>query len=163
MNALAVEISVVLFSWLGALSYEQHTIDAGMPETQAGDEYVYVEEPGKTVAIRRNGRYYYGYLNSTGNFTPDVSYPPTKVGASIRSGPPFRCIDLASAKPVEFVYEFRSGLLIRGMLTKEGEFIPDEGSRVMNFKDYKYPEDPHRIYNLPGKFVKKSTAKKPSD
>lgn len=54
-------------------------------------------------------------------------------------------------KDSEDVYEYRSGRLIKGTLHKTGNFVPEIGSKVLDFKDY----DPslakgNRIYNLPG-------------
>jgi hypothetical protein len=59
------------------------------------------------------------------------------------------------------VYEFRTGKLIPGDLGA-GYFEPKPGSKVISFEEYKYdPTNPQclRIYNLPGKFVKKSELK----
>jgi hypothetical protein len=60
----------------------------------------------------------------------------------------------------EPVYEYRSGRLIKGELDKEGDFIPDLGSKVTDFKDYRPGKGVPVIYNLPGRFVKKSEIKK---
>lgn len=49
----------------------------------------------------------------------------------------------------EEVYEFRSGRLIKGTLQKTGNFVPELGSRILDFKDYD-PLSKRRIYNLPG-------------
>ena len=49
----------------------------------------------------------------------------------------------------EPVYEFRSGRLIKGMLQATGNFVPELGSKVTDFKDYD-PNERRRIYNLPG-------------
>ena len=54
---------------------------------------------------------------------------------------------------------YRSGTLIRGIIDDEGDFIPDVGSTVIDFKDYKYSSRAPRIYNLPGKFVQKQPRK----
>ncbi len=35
-------------------------------------------------------------------------------------------------------------------------FVPDLGSKVMDFKDYRYKKDPLFIYNLPGYFKEKN-------
>jgi hypothetical protein len=35
---------------------------------------------------------------------------------------------------------------------KDGRFVPDLDSEVIDFKDYKYSPDGIRIYNLPGHF-----------
>lgn len=49
----------------------------------------------------------------------------------------------------EHVYEYRSGRLIKGLLHKTGNFVPELDSTVLDFKDYD-PLRNSRIYNLPG-------------
>lgn len=49
----------------------------------------------------------------------------------------------------EAVFEYRSGRLIKGMLHKTGNFAPELGSKVLDFKEYDPMRD-RRIYNLPG-------------
>jgi len=56
----------------------------------------------------------------------------------------------------EQVYEFRSGRLIPGYLQQNFDFLPEPGEAIIEFKDYVYSKTSKRIYNLPGKFVKKS-------
>jgi hypothetical protein len=51
-------------------------------------------------------------------------------------------------------YEFRSGRLILGTLGTDGKFVPEIGSNVVAFADYKHGEDPW-IWNLPGYFIRK--------
>jgi hypothetical protein len=53
------------------------------------------------------------------------------------------------------VYEFRSGRLIPGDIDDDGNFIPTVGGKIIDFKDYRYGPKAPKIYNLPGKFVKK--------
>ena len=53
----------------------------------------------------------------------------------------------------EPVYEYRSGRLIWGKLQASGNFVPELGSTVLDFKDYDPewgPTRQRRIYNLPG-------------
>jgi hypothetical protein len=50
----------------------------------------------------------------------------------------------------EDVYEYRSGRLIKGMLHKTGNFVPELGSTVLDFKEYDPIRDRRRVYNLPG-------------
>lgn len=65
----------------------------------------------------------------------------------------------------EYVYEFRSGKLIPGFLDPNCNFLPDPAQQIIDFKDYRYHATSQyhvtsqRIYNLPGKFVKKSQLK----
>jgi hypothetical protein len=63
--------------------------------------------------------------------------------------------------PDKNVYEFRSGRLIKGEIDAKGYFIPEIGSKVIDFKDYRYRKDGPRIWNLPGRFEKRiKTSKK---
>jgi hypothetical protein len=57
---------------------------------------------------------------------------------------------------VESVYEYRSGKLIPGFLTKNWRFSPEGGEKIIDFSEYQYGPGAIRIYNLPGKFVKRS-------
>jgi hypothetical protein len=50
----------------------------------------------------------------------------------------------------EDVYEFRAGRLIKGALYISGNFIPELGSKVIDFKDFDPAHERRRIYNLPG-------------
>lgn len=56
----------------------------------------------------------------------------------------------------EQVYEYRSGRLIPGYLQQNCDFLPEPGEAIIEFKDYVYSKTSKRIYNLPGKFVKRS-------
>jgi len=50
-------------------------------------------------------------------------------------------------QPKEPVYEYRAGTLTKGVLLDNGDFVPDAGSTVISFKDYKPGKDAPRIYN----------------
>jgi hypothetical protein len=50
----------------------------------------------------------------------------------------------------EDVYEYRSRRLIKGTLEKTGNFVPEVGSKVIDFKDFDPLAERRRIYNLPG-------------
>ena len=104
----------------------------------------------------------FGHLSDEGEFVPDPDLP-TVSRAGILG--PIR-FDLYSTmryytvpqlnypeKKTEEVYEYRSGRLIKGTLHATGNFVPELGSKVLDFKDY----DPRhlRIYNLPGTLTKK--------
>jgi len=71
-----------------------------------------------------------------------------------RSGIP--ATELLNGRPEKNVYEFRSGRLIKGELDAKGHFIPEIGSKVIDFKDYHYRPDGPRIWNLPGRFEKRT-------
>jgi hypothetical protein len=53
----------------------------------------------------------------------------------------------------EDVYEYRSGRLIKGILYASGNFAPEKGSKVLNFKEYDRDKSDRRIYNLPGRLT----------
>jgi hypothetical protein len=77
-----------------------------------------------------------------------------QMGMPLSAIPPFQIIN-ARRPGREQVYEYRSGQLIKGELDKEGNFVPELGSKVMSFKDYRAGKEALQIYNLPGRFVKK--------
>jgi hypothetical protein len=97
-----------------------------------------------------------GHLSDEGEFIPDYGLPvfpyvQVKQPDLLRdgSGRTMYYTLPKDGKESEEVYEYRSGRLIKGTLQKTGNFVPELGSKVLDFKDY----DPHgrrRIYNLPG-------------
>lgn len=90
-----------------------------------------------------------GTINEAGDFVPDPGFKPYP----LNEARPFdRSPPLRRGLPKEPVYEYRSGRLIPGILDK-GAFIPDLGSAVIPFEDYRCKPGVRRIYNLPGKFV----------
>jgi hypothetical protein len=104
-----------------------------------------------------------GHLNDAGDFIPDYGlpiFPYVKVETPdvLRDGsgrtiyytlPKGGTEDVWKKKDTEEVYEFRSGRLIKGTLHKTGNFVPELGSKILDFKDYD-PRGRRRIYNLPG-------------
>jgi hypothetical protein len=106
----------------------------------------------------------FGHLDAQGEFIPDYSLPIVSrngILGAVRKDPtdlhrPWRYYTVPfdgawgrTEVDKEEVYEFRSGRLIKGTLQKTGNFVPELGSTILDFKDY----DPHsrrRIYNLPG-------------
>jgi hypothetical protein len=108
----------------------------------------------------------FGYLDDRGEFIPDYSLPIVArdgiLSGAVRKDPtdldsyPWRFYtvpyDGAWGRKVvekEEVYEFRSGRLIKGALQRTGNFVPEIGSTILDFKDYD-PFSRRRIYNLPG-------------
>jgi len=101
-----------------------------------------------------------GHLSAEGEFVPDYGlpvFPNVKVGSAddlrdlLRDGTQRSMYFTLpkDGKDTEDVYEFRSGRLIKGTLQKTGNFVPELGSKIMDFKDYD-PLGRRRIYNLPG-------------
>ncbi len=119
--------------------------------------FVYKEDQKRFVGIFRRGLIYIGHLDPSGNFGPDWNYPPSRL--PISGYPLYELINLPRGLQ-EAVYEYRSGFLIKGLLLGNGDFMPEEGSKVISFKkDYRYSIEALRIYNLPGSFVKISPEK----
>jgi hypothetical protein len=106
----------------------------------------------------------FGHLDDRGEFIPDYSLPIVArdgILGAIRKDPnDLHCPRRFYTIPYggnwgrrevdkEEVYEFRSGRLIKGTLHKTGNFVPELGSTILDFKDYD-PLGRRRIYNLPG-------------
>ncbi len=102
------------------------------------DEYEFVSDISRYAAVL------HGELYSIGKRPTSAGFPPCKMINS----------------PKGRAYEYRSGRLIVGELDDKGNFLPDVGSKVISFKDYRYNAKAIRIYNLPGSFKKKGELKK---
>ena len=145
--------------------------EVGTKTAQPGGTYEYVEDTAPFVEMHRGKFLSIGKLDAAGNFIADKRWLNLTGGFS--AVPVDRFVNASSIKRmkqetnghivvkifVEPVYEYRSGTLIRGIIDDEGDFIPDVGSTVIDFKDYKYSSRAPRIYNLPGKFVQKEPRK----
>jgi hypothetical protein len=106
-------------------------------EKKKEPEYVYKEDLGRIVAMLKGGKVVYGQLDAAGNFLDVEALKPDYVMNEPQQAN-------------EPVYEFRSGTLIKGTLRKDGKFVPDEGSEIIDLKKYEVKERGPRIYNLPG-------------
>jgi hypothetical protein len=108
----------------------------------------------------------FGHLSDEGEFIPDPDLPVVSRSGIIGpmkfdfySEPRYYTVP-AQAVPgrerqekdgPEEVYEYRSGRLIKGKLHLTGNFVPELGSKIIDFKDYDpSPPRQRRIYNLPG-------------
>jgi hypothetical protein len=116
------------------------------------DEYEYVQDTNRYVMVVHGDLYSIGKLDDNGNFITDKRY--VNMSGMLSNIPAATLINIP-LKRQKHVYEYRSGRLIKGQVDEEGNFIPDLGSKVISFKDYHYSPDALRIYNLPGKFVRK--------
>ncbi len=116
------------------------------------DDYVFVPDTDRCVEICHDLTTSIGKLDAAGNFLPDDINKPRGHRRSAET----RSIKILNAKPEKNVYEFRSGRLIKGELNRNGYFIPEIGSKVIDFKDYHYRPDVPRIWNLPGRFEKRT-------
>jgi hypothetical protein len=116
-------------------------------------QYEFQQDLKPCVALHHGGTFIWGQLDAAGNFVPEPRTLPLKEGQPF-SGPVYTDLNVPK-KPNELVYEYRSGALIKGTLNKDGNFVPEVKSKVIALKDYTYSKDAPRIYNLPGRFVKK--------
>src|SRR5260370_42682883 len=82
-----------------------------------------------------------------------------KRGEHPSSVPKYEVINGSAKKRI---YEYRSGRLLLGEMDEQGNFIPTVGAKVTDFKDYVYSTQGPKIYNLPGKFVRKGEEKEQS-
>jgi hypothetical protein len=107
-----------------------------------------------------------GHLNDQGDFVPDYGLPPFPLTQPVKPAgeiptnkPALWYYNLpAEGADREPAYEYRSGRLLKGLLLKNGTFIPDRDSVVLDFKEYAPGEKALRIYNLPGQLKKKPPA-----
>lgn len=113
-------------------------------------EYDFVEDTNRYVAWKRNGVFFLGRIDKHGNLIPERSHQGS---VQISRLPPYTYI--TTPTPVgESVFEFRSGMLIRGSINSEHAFIPTLGAQVLPFREYKYGPAAPRIYNLPGYYAR---------
>lgn len=136
---------------------------------QCADDSIFEFKPQAERLVRHqyNRVQSYKVIDANGNFIePDrdrISLLPF-AGSAGGSGFQMEAVWIMNQIPIvnmparenELVYEFRSGGLVKGRLTDNGNFVPAVGSKVISFKDYRYDKDLLRIYNLPGIFVKKT-------
>jgi hypothetical protein len=115
-------------------------------------EYGFVRDTDRYVMIMRPSGTCVGKLDAAGNFVFDARW--INLRGSISSVPPTWLLN----SPRGPAYEYRSGRLIRGELNASGDFVPEVGRLVTAFKDYRYGPGAVRIYNLPGRFVRKDAA-----
>jgi hypothetical protein len=136
-----------------------------------GVKYKYNADFPILVTIQRGGHFYFGTLDEDGDFLrgpgdrdPWFPFP----GGPIRFPPPYNSTSDGEA---EAVYEFRSGVLIKGKLALTGpqedlsgyasywNFVPEIGSKVIPLEGFHKDRLALRIYNLPGKFVPEENKK----
>ena len=119
------------------------------------DQYEYVKDTDRYVGLVYKGGVSVGRLDGNGNFLPE----PSMINLTgFKSGLPQYTLLVRGLQRGRPLYEYRSGRLIRGVLDKDGNFIPELGSTVIGFEDYLkayQPDKSLKIYNLPGKIIKK--------
>jgi hypothetical protein len=112
-------------------------------------EYEFVPDTRPWFRLSRGGRTDIGKLDEAGNFIPDPHWCNVP---GIASGEPYNQLLNGPPGPA---YEYRSGRLIPGELDQKGYFIPEIGGKIITLEDYRPGPKATRIYNLPGKFMKK--------
>jgi hypothetical protein len=131
-----------------------------------GVKYKYNADFPIHVSIDRGRHHYRGTLDEDGDFLMGPGgRDPVSIGLS--GGLIwFLSYNSTSDGEPEAVYEFRSGVLIKGKLAWTGpqrqtlgdndsywNFIPEIGSKVIPLEGFHPDRLALRIYNLPGKFV----------
>jgi hypothetical protein len=124
----------------------RQALGAPVPPT----EYVFIPDTERLVAIARGGVEAVGKLDAEGNF---MQHFTVERGRPF-SGPYYHLLTPSDQKPRK-VYEYRSGRLIKGEQDEKGNFVPEVGSTVTKFEDYKYGPDVISIWNLPGYFLRR--------
>ena len=142
-----------------ALAFLLSFVAGDAPRKDEGPQYEYREDTKREVALLRAGSIYLGRLDATGNFVWNSPVTPLKPNDPVLAKSAAFVIN-KPPKPEGPVYELRSGALIKGKLDEKGNFIPEAGSKVISFKDYRYRPGAIPIYNLPGSFVEKKAEKK---
>lgn len=116
------------------------------------DEYEFVKDTERWVVLIQGDKHSIGKLDGSGNFLPDKRWLRQKPEQMASMVPPSILINSPGQKGV---YEFRSGRLIPGDIDESANFVPTVGGRIIDFKDFRYSPKAPKIYNLPGKFVRK--------
>jgi hypothetical protein len=134
----------------------------------SASDYIFVQDRDRRVEVqRRDGDQLYwsiGTLDPAGNFIPDKDYL-NRTDPSPADAPAAVLLNRDGLGPV---YEYRSGRLVRGRVDPwTHNFVPEVGSTVLDFRDYRYGAkdsrygiEPLPIWNLPGTFQKKDADKK---
>jgi len=125
--------------------------DSNLAAPAPPELYVFVQDLDRVVGVRRGGWIIYGQLNADGELIADGKH---QIGAPIHL-PRWtnHVVTDFAADEARPCYEYHSGFLIKGVMTVYGRFIPEEGSRVTKFEDYRYVPKGPPIWNLPGFFM----------
>jgi hypothetical protein len=139
-------VGCVLF-WFGSM------LPNCVVPSAAGDSpdtrFVFVQNLDRDVAIISHQYFLIGKLDASGNL--HVQHRILQSAARSRL-PSFTVINERFSGKAK-AYELRSGRLVPGEIQVDGRFVPDLGSEVIDFKDYRYSSYSVPIYNLPGTFV----------
>jgi hypothetical protein len=118
-------------------------------------KYVFVEITDRWVAVDRGEWHLVGKLDKNGDFVEEFMW---KKGQGKSLTPTITLNSAVFTSNPQKVYEFRSGMLIPGKIERDGQFIPEEGGKIIPFKDYEYSLTATPIWNLPGVFVTEKQA-----
>jgi len=124
-----------------------HILILGLTFIVQQPQYTFHEDTSREVAMYRGNTILIGRLDKYGELQIE-----SKTFKDSITTPQFRNIAINLPTNGKKVYELRSGRLIKGEITEGGSFIPDLGTKVIDFKDYKYTPDGIQIYNLPGHY-----------
>jgi hypothetical protein len=124
-----------------------HIVILGLTFIVQQPQYTFHEDTSREVAMYRGNTILIGRLDKHGELQIE-----SKTFKDSITTPQFRNIAINLPTNGKKVYELRSGRLIKGEITEDGSFIPDLGTKVIDFKDYKYTPDGIQIYNLPGHY-----------
>src|SRR5262245_38136398 len=138
--------SILAFVFLAPCLAHGDMRSAGAPVPH--EEYVFVQDLNRLVAVFQGKNELVGTLDADGNFLQLYRH---QRGASVNHIPPSTPINFVLDKPKD-VLEFRTGRLIKGQMTPKGSFVPELGSKVIRFEDYRYGPGATPIWNLPGYF-----------
>ncbi len=120
-------------------------------------DYRFVPNTERLVGIYRNKSLLIGRLDADGEFhqtqrlEPFVGPGLEELELIVYSGPGYEHLNSGSTTPRK-VYEFRSGMLIPGTIQEQGNFVPEEGGKIVSFKTYQYSASVTPIWNLPGRY-----------
>jgi hypothetical protein len=150
--------ALLLVAWAAGLGA---TVSAATPPPVV-DEYVFVPDTDREVGIKRGNRLLVGKLDADGNFLEkererewlDWTRSSAFFGEIINN----YALNPAGQPVPRPVYEYRSGRLIKGVIDLNHNFVPEAGSAVIPFQDYRYSSKAIKIWNLPGRFVRKDEA-----
>jgi hypothetical protein len=111
-------------------------------------EYEFVSDPGIRINYEWGNVVRVLVIDAKGGVRTEKEVDALHAFGTIGRSPVGTVIKIE--KPFK-AYEYRSGRLILGSMTMTGDFVPEAGSTVRKFEDYKFGRDPW-IWNLPGYF-----------
>ncbi|MCI0640613.1 MAG: hypothetical protein L0Y72_00180 [Gemmataceae bacterium] len=149
-NTRSMMVVVVFFAFL---------LGEGKGQTEgpkkSEPEYEFRLDVKRILVLFSKDYFEVGRLNADGRFIPQGPRRPNGFNSPLED---FEEVINSPRFSSEPVYEFRSAHLIKGVLMEDCVFVPELGSKVIDLESYLKDYDPKkspRIYNLPGRIVKK--------